>query len=172
MRVLGIEPRNPTWKEGSLPLAYTRLFRLPKKSSVTSRGRVSDSNQRPAVYAWSHYEDLRPTLRFTKAVHRYLCFSGILLLIYRKFSFIMVINMSKQKTLNSHRKRELKNQLAKRYGHSCKICNNRYPLKSLTLDHIIPLKHGGSWNIRNLQLACYPCNQEKSDSYIDFWDTF
>lgn len=78
--------------------------------------------------------------------------------------------MSKQKTLNSHRKRELKNELGRKYGHSCKLCNKEFPLRLLTLDHIIPLKHNGSWHIKNLQLACYPCNQDKSDHYKDFWN--
>jgi hypothetical protein len=52
VRIRGFELRLPTWKEGVLPKTlYSHI--------------------------WSRHEDLRPTFRFTRAVHRYLCFSGI-----------------------------------------------------------------------------------------------
>lgn len=69
---------------------------------------------------------------------------------------------------NSHQKRELKNKLLKR-GSICKICGNKMSADKLTLDHIIPLAKGGTWEMSNLQLACYQCNQEKSDNYVDPW---
>lgn len=72
--------------------------------------------------------------------------------------------MSASKSRNSHQKRELKNQLCKKYGSKCQICEKFMSLELLTLDHIIPLADNGSWNIKNLQLACYPCNQEKADT--------
>lgn len=80
--------------------------------------------------------------------------------------------MSNPNGRNSHQKNELKNKLAKKHGCKCKICGKTFALKFLTLDHIIPLAHGGSWSITNLQLACYQCNQEKSDTnlYKDAWD--
>ena len=78
--------------------------------------------------------------------------------------------MSQSKSRNSHQKRELKEQLVKKHGNVCQICKNRFPVFKLTLDHIIPLALGGSWNIINLQLACYPCNQKKADNYVDPWD--
>lgn len=80
--------------------------------------------------------------------------------------------MSQSKSRNSHQKRELKQQLFSKHGNVCQICDRRFPLISLTLDHIIPLAAGGSWNITNLQLACYPCNQKKGDTYEDPWAIF
>lgn len=77
--------------------------------------------------------------------------------------------MSRTNSRNSHQKRELKQKLHAKHGNICQICNNPFPYKRLTLDHIIPLDKGGSWNIRNLQLACYPCNQKKANTYIDVW---
>lgn len=78
--------------------------------------------------------------------------------------------MSKSKSRNSHQKRELKQQLVKKHGSICQICKKPFPLHLLTLDHIIPLDIEPDWNIRNLQLACYPCNQQKSNEYVDPWE--
>lgn len=52
MRLLGFEPRNPTWKEGGLPLAYNRT--------------------------WSPYNDLHAAHLFTGQGCRYLHIKGIL----------------------------------------------------------------------------------------------
>lgn len=35
-----------------------------------------------------------------------------------------------------------------------------------TLDHIIPSSKGGKSNIKNLVLACMPCNVKKSDNIL------
>lgn len=79
---------------------------------------------------------------------------------------------SNAKGRNSHQKRELKNTLCKRHGSKCQLCEKIFSLDLLTLDHIIPIAENGSWNIRNLQLACYQCNQEKGDfnPSISIWD--
>lgn len=77
--------------------------------------------------------------------------------------------MSQSQSRNSHQKRELKQRLYSKHGALCKICKKSFPFAVLTLDHIVPLTHGGSWNISNLQLTCYPCNQAKGDTYIDPW---
>ena len=77
--------------------------------------------------------------------------------------------MSKNKGRNSRQKQELKQQLSRKHGNICQICKKSFPYNALTLDHIIPLALNGTWNIRNLQLACYPCNQEKGDTYVDPW---
>ena len=77
--------------------------------------------------------------------------------------------MSKSRGRNSHQKRELKHQLISKRGYLCRLCNKSFSFDCLTLDHIIPLTHNGSWDITNLQLACYKCNQEKGDNYDDPW---
>lgn len=38
---------------------------------------------------------------------------------------------------------------------------------SPTIDHIIPLNHGGTHTLRNVQLLCYKCNHKKQDGYLD-----
>lgn len=78
--------------------------------------------------------------------------------------------MSKSKTKNSHQKRELKQKLLKKHGPICQICKHNFPVNKLTLDHIIPLAINPDWSLSNLQLACYPCNQKKADTYVDPWD--
>lgn len=70
---------------------------------------------------------------------------------------------------NSHQKREIKRKLISKSGTICKICGKRFSIDKLTIDHIIPLATGGTWDMGNLQLACNPCNQEKADNYVDPW---
>ncbi|MEK3819676.1 HNH endonuclease signature motif containing protein [Cytobacillus sp. FSL W8-0315] len=39
---------------------------------------------------------------------------------------------------------------------------------SPTIDHIIPLNHGGTHTLNNVQLLCYRCNNSKQDGFLDF----
>lgn len=77
--------------------------------------------------------------------------------------------MSKSKSRNAAQKRELKKKLLKKSGPVCQLCKHRFSVEQLTLDHIIPLAITNDWSLSNLQLACYPCNQDKMDTYIDPW---
>jgi 5-methylcytosine-specific restriction endonuclease McrA len=46
---------------------------------------------------------------------------------------------------------------------ACQYCLVRLPLRSLTLDHVIPKSRGGSSTWDNLVAACYACNNFKGD---------
>ncbi len=48
-----------------------------------------------------------------------------------------------------------------RDGHRCQYCNHRFPTRSLTLDHVIPVVQGGTKSWENIVTACVPCNQKK-----------
>jgi 5-methylcytosine-specific restriction endonuclease McrA len=47
-----------------------------------------------------------------------------------------------------------------RDGHKCLSCGTKAPLE---VDHIIPVAHGGSGQMDNLQTLCKPCNRAKRD---------
>jgi hypothetical protein len=57
-----------------------------------------------------------------------------------------------------------------RAGGCCEYC--RLSMTSATIpfhiDHIIPLKHGGTDDVNNLCLACYTCNAHKSHDLAGF----
>ena len=36
-----------------------------------------------------------------------------------------------------------------------------------TLEHLIPLSLGGNWDLKNLQLSCFDCNNERGNA--DFY---
>lgn len=59
----------------------------------------------------------------------------------------------------SHTKAEIQLLFIKQKGR-CAYCKCRIG-KSAPADHIIPLAKGGSNWIRNIQILCQPCNQEK-----------
>lgn len=44
---------------------------------------------------------------------------------------------------------------------TCAYCNEVYPDKELTLDHVIPVCQGGPKNFSNIVSACFDCNLKK-----------
>ena len=42
----------------------------------------------------------------------------------------------------------------------CQLCSTN---KNMTVDHMVPQKHGGASSIENLQALCFSCNVWKSD---------
>lgn len=51
----------------------------------------------------------------------------------------------------------------KRDGPRCWICGRRLTMITATLDHVIPRSKGGTNALRNLRLACSPCNSERGN---------
>lgn len=54
----------------------------------------------------------------------------------------------------------VKAEVWSRDGGRCVQCG---ATEFLELDHIIPYSQGGATSVKNLQLLCRPCNQEKRD---------
>lgn len=48
-----------------------------------------------------------------------------------------------------------------RDGHRCQYCQKVFPVKDLTLDHVVPVVHGGRTAWSNIVSSCMPCNQKK-----------
>ena len=48
----------------------------------------------------------------------------------------------------------------------CQYCNNPFPQKQLTLDHVIPISRGGKTSWENIVSACNPCNSHKGSKLI------
>ncbi len=46
-------------------------------------------------------------------------------------------------------------------NHKCAYCQKKLKLGEFHVDHIIPLKLGGSNDARNIQITCAPCNARK-----------
>lgn len=49
-------------------------------------------------------------------------------------------------------------ELAKVCDFTCQYCFSKFPIKDLTLDHVMPKSKGGSNDHENLVLACRDCN--------------
>lgn len=46
--------------------------------------------------------------------------------------------------------------------------SERWQYVSFTVDHVIPITKGGANSVKNLALACFHCNRQKSDKLIAF----
>lgn len=57
----------------------------------------------------------------------------------------------------------MRKAVAERCGWRCVYCGIPLTTRSLTIDHIQPLRHGGDDAEDNLTAACRPCNSRKKD---------
>ena len=48
--------------------------------------------------------------------------------------------------------------------HHCQYCNTLFPKSVLTLDHVLPISHGGKTSWENIVTACSPCNAKKGNN--------
>lgn len=67
---------------------------------------------------------------------------------------------------NSYQKRRLKLRLFNGLRHKpkpCCFCRRRLSFDVATLEHVVPLSKGGSWDIDNLRISCQNCNSERAN---------
>lgn len=70
--------------------------------------------------------------------------------------------VSENQGRNSHQKRRIKTLLfGGRPSRPCCFCRALLTPSTATLEHVVPLVHGGGWNKDNLRLSCESCNSER-----------
>jgi 5-methylcytosine-specific restriction endonuclease McrA len=72
---------------------------------------------------------------------------------------IMLIEYMKIKTTI----RFSKQNVFLRDGYRCVYCENRVDRKTATLDHVLPVSHGGKTTFENTVTACADCNSKKGN---------
>jgi 5-methylcytosine-specific restriction endonuclease McrA len=65
--------------------------------------------------------------------------------------------------MKTKQKRDRRARLLKKNGYRCYLCHETFLANQLTLDHLKPRSRGGSNKLENLRLACFPCNNRRSD---------
>ncbi len=77
-----------------------------------------------------------------------------------------------QSSSGSHTAKDLADLYAKQHE-KCAACkakiSNKPGPKRYHIDHVMPIKRGGSNDISNLQLLCATCNRKKSAKHPDDW---
>lgn len=63
------------------------------------------------------------------------------------------------------RERIRRDVVIEREGKKCYLCGKELADDEITLDHVIPLAHGGSHTEDNLKVACRSCNASKGANY-------
>jgi 5-methylcytosine-specific restriction endonuclease McrA len=66
--------------------------------------------------------------------------------------------------MKTKQKRDRRIRLLRKNGPCCYWCHETFSPHQLTLDHLKPRSRGGSNKLENLRLACFPCNNRRSDS--------
>lgn len=62
-------------------------------------------------------------------------------------------------------RKELIEALSIRDGYQCFYCQISFVrIEDITIDHFFPKAHGGTWELDNLRLACFKCNNTKGDT--------
>jgi 5-methylcytosine-specific restriction endonuclease McrA len=49
---------------------------------------------------------------------------------------------------------------------TCLYCEKLLKKDEMTLEHVLPKKHGGTNHWKNLDLACLECNSDKADMLL------
>lgn len=66
-------------------------------------------------------------------------------------------------TRKAERARQVR-ALVRRDGWRCAYCPAELDVTTVTVDHVIPRSRGGTNDLGNLVLACWPCNKSKGSS--------
>ncbi len=63
---------------------------------------------------------------------------------------------------------KIRKAVAQRANYQCEYCriHSNDMFLSFELDHIIPIKHGGTSDLENLAFACPHCNQHKGSDFV------
>ena len=64
---------------------------------------------------------------------------------------------------------EIKEYLLNKYGNSCQYCQGASKDTILEVEHMISKANNGSNSIKNLNIACKKCNQDKGSLNLDKW---
>lgn len=61
--------------------------------------------------------------------------------------------------------KKIRDAVFAKYGKQCLCCGST---KKITIDHVVPVYHGGENNLDNLQPLCKSCNSRKNTSNKDY----
>lgn len=64
---------------------------------------------------------------------------------------------------------EVKEYLLNKYGNSCQYCQGASKDTILEVEHMISKANGGSNSLKNLNISCRKCNQDKGSLNLDDW---
>lgn len=64
---------------------------------------------------------------------------------------------------------EVREYLLEKYAHTCQYCGGESKDKILEIEHMISKYNGGSKSIKNLNLSCHTCNNEKGSLNLPQW---
>jgi 5-methylcytosine-specific restriction endonuclease McrA len=59
-------------------------------------------------------------------------------------------------------------QILRKSNGCCYLCGSTLTVRTLRVEHVIPLNHGGTHTDENVAAACTPCNSRKGVKFVAF----
>ena len=145
-------------------LTQRRAFRRRRRSKLRYRPARFDNRTRAEGWlAPSLQHRVDTTMAWVRRLQRWAPATGLSTMLHR-FDTQALQNPEisgtecQQGTLFGY---EVREYLLEKWGRKCAYCDAEHT--PLTIDHIHPRSKGGSDRVSNLTLACFPCNQRKSN---------
>ena len=148
-------------------LAQRRAFRRRRRGNLRYRApRFNNRTRKEGWLAPSLQHRVDTTMAWVARLRRWAPITGLSTMIHR-FDTQRLQNPEiqgteyQQGTLLGY---EVREYLLEKWGRQCAYCDAEHT--ALTIDHIHPKSLGGSDRVSNLTLACFPCNQRKSNQDV------
>jgi len=74
-----------------------------------------------------------------------------------------VVRLKKGTRFRAHRIKFSRVNVMLRDGFRCQYCHEKFPMRDLTYDHVVPRAQGGRTTWENIVTACRDCNERKAD---------
>jgi len=78
-----------------------------------------------------------------------------------------IITISTYTGTSKHKVLFNKRGVFQRDNSTCLYCGNQFKEQELSIDHVIPVSHGGKTNWLNCATACRPCNRKKGNKSLE-----
>jgi 5-methylcytosine-specific restriction endonuclease McrA len=148
-------------------LTQRRAFRRRRRGNLRYRPARFDNRTKPAGWlAPSLQHRVDTTMAWVTRVRRFAPVTSLSTMLHR-FDTQLLQNPEisgveyQQGELQGY---EVREYLLEKWGRTCAYCDAEHT--PLTIDHIHPKSTGGSDRVSNLTLACFPCNQRKSNQDV------
>lgn len=132
----------------SLPRAILMLF----KTDINGYPKAEVVDDDCLVYNWAEWESL-PIKENEEVINSS----------KKQYRIPKIIKLNKYDKIGTYAIKFNRRVIYKRDNNKCQYCRQKFPVKMLNLDHLVPRSAGGLTSWTNCYLSCIDCNAAKGD---------